>query len=85
MNIGITIIGWFLVAVIGAGILAVKSLETQLKWDDEDILEMDKMERLMVEAFLQQYWDANTIGKIKFVTFHGARLWAILLFDRKGG
>lgn len=31
MNIGITTVGWFLVAVIGAGILAVKSLETQLK------------------------------------------------------
>ena len=84
MNIGIVIVGWLIVAIMGAGLLVVKVLESQLKLDDEGIREMNKMERLKTEAFMQQYWDADGIGKMKFVTFHGARLWAILLFNRKG-
>lgn len=83
MSLGLVVIGWFLVAIIGAGVFMVMAFEGQLKLDDEGIKEMSKMERLMTEAFLQQYWDANGAGKIRFVTLHGARFWAILLFNRK--
>lgn len=84
MSIGLTIVGWFLVAIIGVGVLTIKSMELLLKWDENGTQKLNDIDRATIRAFLQIYWNNNFAGRVVLVTVYGAKIWAMILFNRKG-
>jgi hypothetical protein len=77
-TIGMMFITWMIIVFMATGILTIQISKYQVKRED-----IDDMERLLSETFLQMYYDNNFAGRVNFVILHGARFWAIVFFGLK--
>lgn len=72
---GMIFISWMLALLMLTGFLLIKIFELSLK-----MLEVDALEKTMMEMFLNMYYELGFAGRVNFILLHGSRFWAMALF-----
>lgn len=85
MDLGMTVVGWLLFAIMFAGVFTIVISRLSLKLDDNGLIEMSSADRVRIEMLMQHYEEMDFAGRLNFVVVHGARIWATLLFGKTGG